>query len=562
VRAAWLQREGLAAAELADLEAILAALPAEWRSEVHRAACPAPEWTCVLPAEGDRPAVFQGPDLGTADAGEVKLWELWPAGVLLPLSFPVAPAAPSAAGAALVVWRPKPRVAWSRAEIVAEQQQGALPPHQRVGVRQPVLVGVWADLPLDPRVFGVPACPGRRPCSLLDLTAARVGKQLGHLQRSSAPRRSPHFILGYAEEGAAFPGSWRQAPEAEGADLSALPLEALERHGLEGQEEKWRRSAEQLRKLHIDEALEGYPLNRPEPWLDLQAGPRSRPSPSQRAAARQPAQAAEAEAAAAAAQGQLPGGFAAAWKRLADPTIHRPFRAAVWRAMHARLGCGAFLLHARASKKLQAGRSASAVGVSPGLAWCEAPCCAGCSPRPLETISHALLLCPAVAPAIVWLREVWAALAQVPLDSVPCSAEVLLADRLDSWPDAPAGKGARQLWTRLRVATLGAIWQARCERAAGRLGGPSLARRAATLALRSVVGGIQRDWARARGVDLASVPAMCAAWFRGFDASIPLESFKQSWASPPFFCEVEEVQGLPPQLLVHLGAAHCPPLPP
>jgi exonuclease III len=560
VRAAWLDREQLPPEQLADLTTILQALPAEWSAEVQREGSPVPEWSCVLAGEGSRPAVFQGPDLGSAATGEVRLWELSHSGVLLPLSFPVAPSAPTAANAALVVWRPKPQIAWTRAEIEAAQAQGLLPPHQRVGIRQPQLVGVWDEMPLDPRVFGVPDSPGLQACSLLDLTAGRARKCLAHLQRSSANPSSSQFVPGYAQEGAAFPESWRQAPAAE-EDLAVLHREALERLGLAGQEEKWRRSVEQLRQLCGEEAMSGYPLNRPQRWLNLQAGPQPRPSPADRAAGRQATQQARAEAAAAVAQEQLPAGWAAAWQRLADPTIHRPYRATVWRVMQARLGCGAFLVHARASGGLQAGRSAAAIGVPLEVAWCKAPCCSSLAQPPLETISHALLLCPAVAPVVVWMREVWASLAHVPLASVPSSAEVLLSDRLDSWPDAPVGKGARRLWTRLRVATLGAIWQARCERGAAGLGGLSLARRAATLALGSVLGGIQRDWARAGGLDTASLPAACSAWFRGLDVSMRLESFKQLWASPDYFCEVVEEEGSPPQLVIRLGDAACPPLP-
>jgi hypothetical protein len=160
------------------------------------------------------------------------------------------------------------------------------------------------------------------------------------------------------------------------------------------------------------------------------------------------------------------------------------------------------------------------------------------------------------------MRAVWAALAAVDVGTVPSSPEVLLADDLGSWLGAPAGKSSQQLWTRLRVATLGAIWQVRCERDAGSLQqGVSLARRAATLALSSVEAGIWRDWARAGDVAPASLPSMCAAWFRGFDVSITLEAFKQMWATPAYFCEVQEQQGHQPQLVLRLGGPLCPPLP-
>jgi hypothetical protein len=111
-------------------------------------------------------------------------------------------------------------------------------------------------------------------------------------------------------------------------------------------------------------------------------------------------------------------------------------------------------------------------------------------------------------------------------------------------------------------AAMGAIWQARCERDAGGLHpGVSLASRAASLALSSLREAIRRDWSRIVGAAPAPLPSMCAAWFRGFDSSITLAAFKEQWASPEFFCSVEEAAGLPPSLEVRLGGPHFPALP-
>ena len=562
VRAAWLQRDLLGAEVGADLEAVLAALPAEWRAEVRRGENPEPEWECVSPAEGQRPAVFRGRDLGTATEGEMRLWELWPSGLLKPLGFPSVVGSPSSLPAALVVWRPKPQRSWTRAEIVAERAQGILEADQRVGVREPLLVGVWADLQLDPRVFGVPECPGCRECSLLDMTAARARKALAHLQLASAAPDSEGFILGYKEEAAAFPLSWRQAPAGEDGSLETLPLEALGRLGLQGEEEKWRRSAVALAQHHSD-AGEAWPINQPAGWVvDPAARAPPRPNPADREAARLAQQEADKAADAARALQALPSGYAAIWRRLADPTMHRPFRATMWRVQHARLGCGAFLAHTRSGGARRAGLSASALGVPAETARCKASCCSGLAEPSLESISHALLFCPEVAPAIVWLRETWAALANVDPSSVPSSAAVLLADNIDSWKGGPAGKQAQQLWSRLRVAVLGAIWQARCERDEGSLQpGVSLARRAASLALDSVGGGLRRDWDRVAQAQPADLPPVCAAWFRGFDLALPLKKFEQVWATPPIFCQMKEEAGLPPALEIFLGGPACPPLP-
>jgi hypothetical protein len=160
------------------------------------------------------------------------------------------------------------------------------------------------------------------------------------------------------------------------------------------------------------------------------------------------------------------------------------------------------------------------------------------------------------------MRETWAALAGIDISLVPSSAEVLLADQLHSWEDAPVGRPAQRLWTRLRVATIGAIWQARCERDASSLPpGTTLARRAASLALAAVVGAIHRDWARAADVASVPLPPFCAPWFRGLDLSISLKAFKEQWAGCAFFCEVDEVEGHLPSLEVHLGGPLSPSLP-
>ena len=567
VREAGLRSEQLSAEELADWERIVAALPARWRQEVQRVLAPEPEWALVSPATEGRPAVFRGPDLSTAEVGEKQLWELWPSGALLPLSFAVVPDPPALSPAALVAWRPKPQSSWSRAEYEALTAQAQLSPEERVGIRQPHLVGVWDSLGLDPRVWGVSACPGCLPCSLLDMTAGRARRAMAHLQISSAAPGSRDFILGYKEEATLFPPAWGRAPADAGSDLSALPLDSLPLHGLRGQEEKWRRSAVALEQQWRAEDV-ALPLNQPQPWvLNPGARPPPRPSPEDRAAARAASQEEAAAAAAPGAQPQLPQGFKDAWRRLADPTLLRPHRVTAWRLMHCTLGCGAYLTHSRTRGAREHGTRASALGVAEAAARCRAPCCApppGAPPSsaPLETLTHALLTCPAVAPAIEWMRETWAALAGIDVSLVPSSAEVLLADRLGTWEEAPEGRPAQRLWTRLRVATLGAIWQARCERDARSLSpGTSLARRAASLALAAVEGGIHRDWARVDGAARAPLPPFCAPWFRGLDLSIPLKTFREQWAEPGFFCEVSEVEGHQPTLDVRLGGQLCPALP-
>lgn len=252
-------------------------------------------------------------------------------------------------------------------------------------------------------------------------------------------------------------------------------------------------------------------------WLDLASVRLPRPHPLERAQLRLGAPAPAPPA--------LRGGYSQAWERLADPTLHRPFRITCWKLLHGCLGCNAFLHHVR----VQRGSGPAA----PVLA-CSAP---ECQPQaPLETLSHAFLECPAVAPAIDWLVATWAQLSQHP---VPRSARVLLLDDLDAWLDRPADRHVLQLWTRLRVALLGAIWQVRCSRDAAP---GSFARRAVLLALEHLLGAIQRDWARTQG-DIRHLDAggFCVDWWRGVDVVLPVSAFVEQWARPPLFCRVHSV---------------------
>ena len=188
-------------------------------------------------------------------------------------------------------------------------------------------------------------------------------------------------------------------------------------------------------------------------------------------------------------------GFHFVWQRLLDPTLHRPFRLTCWRLLHGCLGCKAFLLHIR-------GRQTAL----PTDGCCEA---ADCLPlASLETLTHAFLECPAASPAIDWLLATWHQLTGV---VVPRCARVLLADDLEAWPDHPTDARTLRLWTRLRVAVLGAMWHVRCSRMA-EVG--SFARRAISLALHHLLGALHRDWARTQG-DLRHVNAggFCVDWW-------------------------------------------------
>ena len=151
----------------------------------------------------------------------------------------------------------------------------------------------------------------------------------------------------------------------------------------------------------------------------------------------------------------------------------------------------------------------------------------------VETLTHAFLTCPAVVPVVDWLFDTWRSLTGMAL---PRRAELLLADDPSfGWPP-DAGAGALQMWTRLRVCTLGAVWQARCSRVSSP---QSLARRAVTQAVEHLLEAIRRDWQRTQeDVRLLDAGAFCNDWWRGVDARLSVDAFVQQWTRPPVFCRV------------------------
>lgn len=496
VRLAHQCQATLSPAVLADLLLVLAWLPAAWRAVVCSEDAPAAAWTALPCLPGGGGDLFAGPD---PVSGAVRLWELWPSGRLHPW-----PAdAPQPAGPGLpasVCLQPKPPEAWSRADYQFHAQQQARPAGERQVLLEPWLVGVYQHLDLDPSVWGV-RMPYSSPVSLLELRVRHARQKIAHLARLADLNTHTGRIPGYLEEHAAWPRTWRMAPPGPGPP--GAPQLPAELRGLAGLEERWRQSASA--PAEPPDQVDRLPA-----WLDLAAAPAPRVHPRERASARLDA---------APAPPVLRPGFSQTWQRLADPTLHRPYRITCWRMLHGTLGCNAFLRHVRGSAPV-------------ADAMCAAP---ACSAQPaLETLSHAFLDCPAAAPAIDWLLATWAALTQQP--QPPRCASVLLADDLEDWPGRPPDGGTLALWTRLRVAVLGAIWELRCSRPSD---GESFSRQAVHLALRHLLGALQRDWGRTQG-DVRHLDAggFCLDWWRGVDTVLTVDQFQKQWATPPLLCRV------------------------
>jgi len=199
---------------------------------------------------------------------------------------------------ALVVHRPLPQHIWQRKDYDFVDAQLLLPPRDSRVPLQPRLVGLWDEMQLDPRVWGLPASaftsaqdtsathPPRDRASgtssgtisLLDMTVKSARLVFAHRLASS------RSIPGFVTAGAAFPRIWRTLSGASPSMVvsASTPDLALRALGLEGLEERWRRG------LLEDDDLDTWPMaavDQVPTWLDLQAA-RDTSARDARAAAR------------------------------------------------------------------------------------------------------------------------------------------------------------------------------------------------------------------------------------------------------------------------------------
>ena len=480
---------------------IVERLPAPWKAAMECAQPTEQEWHVVSPA-GCVDIVLLGPHPDSESSGEPLppcLWDLLPTGRLRRREEPYQ--ATGDGRPALVVKTLKPQHAfnaaeWSRMRLVGDAPE---PPTDFF------LVGEWSALPVDPSVWGLGTS------SLLDLSVSRARACLQAKAASSGPSQ----VLGYRAEGAAYPPTWPRIPPDPGPAI-AQPS------GLAQIEARWLASAQHA---DSDQGVDGQPdgdafVDATPPWLRLRAdselsqGAGERAARVGRRAAGDPPPQPLATP-----QGDLMPGFKAAWQRLVDPTIHRPFRHTAWRIMHACIGVQGFLFHVRRT----------------GSPFCSQHTCA--SSACVEDITHAFMTCPTSAPAIDWLISAWEALTGL---VAPRTADfILLGIPSAGWLGCGEDGWVLQQWTRLRVATLGAIWRVRCEAACGRRDPAGLARQAVRMATQMLVDAIQRDWARAAGnATSLTTDELTAAWWHGSDISTSVARFARSWArgTAPVFC--------------------------
>lgn len=494
VRTAVLNRQVLSASAAQDLDFILSRLPPQWHLVVHLQELPDSEWRMFSNVASHRP-VLQGPDPVSENA---LLWELWPSGRLQPLPVdarvPEGPTKP-----ALIQLLPKPRSAWLRQDFVLHAAQQDLPPSDRKGILEPWFVGSWEDMQLDPRVWGIQVHGVEVSLLALRVRHAREALFLRHIVNLPPNEK----VLGFQEEQAAWPRIWSFD---DGGDSTALS-------GLRELEARW---AEHAQPSTDASTADPDPVDLPQfAWLDLQRSRPARPAPGERAPLAQPL------------HGPLRPGFSQVWRRLADKTLHRPFRLTCYLLLHGSLGCGAFLHSVRRHLSQDLGLHS---------AWCHNPSCS--NQQTLDTLSHCFMDCPASAPVIDWLLESWSNLSGIQL---PRSPDLILGDDISLWPSPRPQAPLLRLWTVLRVTTLGALWE---QRVASKQtfdhdylhdSGLSVIR----MVRRMVSAAIRRDWLRTQ-LDLRSLDdgVFCLDWWRGLDCSLSVDGFIALWATPPVLCQI------------------------
>ena len=209
------------------------------------------------------------------------------------------------------------------------------------------------------------------------------------------------------------------------------------------------------------------------------------------------------------------------------PRHHRVF---LWRLLHAALPVGA----------------AKVTFVPPGAEHVhDVACCAHQDCRPavppgltrdgvwqLETLTHALLDCPAVAPALRWLAHLWVRIDGAP--QPPLTPAVWLQADPAAWQ--PQRTSLADLWCTLRVAMLAAAWSWRQRRvASGVQFGPGDVVSSCVADVRRLV---QADWQ----VATSSCVAMAGAhrsWFPGRERSLDLAAFEARWCGGGVVAHVE-----------------------
>ncbi|KAJ9518354.1 hypothetical protein QJQ45_010319 [Haematococcus lacustris] len=391
------------------------------------------------------------------------------------------------------------------------------------------LLGPWAHLQLDPQVWGLGTT------TLLEFTVRDAKVRLHQLQRVSADAL-------YPPGGGLWPVLWGRRPPREAGVAQGT---AVDGGAFRELEERWQASAQQVTAQRAAEEREQQGRDAEEllpeevqgsqapRWRDTSARAPPRPSPEQRAAeraerqleaqqgprrtGRQPAtlqvppDGTVDELAAATRPGQS---CLQVWKELMDPTLRREHAIVAWRVLHGSLMVGALWGHIL--------KGAAAPGSS---------ACRLCQPGQLETLTHAFLTCPAVAPVWEWVLDVYGHLTGT---RPPSGDALLLLSGRPTRSEAPPFQPPDSLlWLRLRVAYLGTVWRLRSSGAATALQPQMVAQRVAEEVVLTLSSAVKRDWHRVgRDIRVGLCGAVPSTWFRGKDPELGADQFDRLWPEP------------------------------
>ncbi|MCA3357848.1 MAG: hypothetical protein ING02_07600, partial [Roseomonas sp.] len=491
---------------------VLSRMPPAWQAHLQTQQPPPCAWECavVQPAAG-RPALWLARPTAAPGHEQPAMWAT-PCGRLADLldgdaaALGLDPQRPPVWQPALVFSERRPVKRMS----VEDLQRQRWPPEQRPPwPHDHWLLGPWDEVWLDPTVWGWHA--GRRLVTLAAYTVRDARLRL--TQRAWAakePQARPHGGVPYQPGSGVWPRLWGRRPAAD-----AGPLD-YDSTGLQRMEEAWlaefqaRRAAELNARPQGERdaadlpAWMGAPPAFRRPPARRQPASQPGPAPAAGLGPRPPQHAAPAAAVAAgAAVPRPPLPSTAVWRSLRHPALWEAHRTVAWRVLHGALPVGCYRL--RTDGRLPAA----------------AACCAACAAagrQEAETLTHAFVACPAVAPALRWLLATYAALAGEPAPP----ADPLLVLGAAPWRWAP-----RQptLWLHLRVAYLGCVWAAR---RAGRVTAAAVVE----AVVASMTHGVTRDWRRvASDVRAAAVGIVPVVWFRGRSPRLSSAAFARRWPS-------------------------------
>lgn len=431
-----------------------------------------------------------------------------------------------------------PGLVWEPCCVVYRRRQGRARPEAGSGSDSeeeeeppvPLLVGPWSHVQVDPSAWG----HGKADLVAFTVKAAAVRR----VQLRALKLLDPGW---YTPGSGCWPKLWDPPPTAAGGSVARSGLELLElrwRHSFDtAPAADTRRSVRRPAAAEFEVGL--LPCQRPGKRARLCVWERVVEAQQQPAAARpRPPPEPPDDVRDAAAQGPLGSAARALWQGLHSADLPREQYGTLYRLLHGSLYVGAMLCHIHVLPKQQA--------------CCTHPACS----QELETLSHAFLSCPAVAPAAEWVCRVFGAVAGC---APPvASARVLLADDRVEW--SPPAAGA--LWLALRAAFLHSVWQLRCQRSL--TGTPFSAAGVCAAVVAAVTASIRRDWARA-SQNLVRLSGACPEWFRGASPALLVQAFEARWAHRGVLCQVRRTageEGERRELVLRFSLSHPVPSPP